>query len=931
MTDPSIRLDRSVLGPVDHSQIVIGDNNTVVSTAERAPVRVRSPQRRAGAERLLFGIATDHHATDRPLTWLRPDAGVLPVQPRPEDADLLDWCLGDSPLRVRLVCGRGGQGKTTSAMQLVRTLRGRKHLAGFLDLTFSQADGAESYSARVRWAEIEAALTSRPAQRSTTLLVVDYAENEPLSLRRLLTLMRNAPSVRVLLLSRSEGNWWPELLADPAWSPLIEAEPVRFGSLTTHLPGDRLGHVHADAVRRFAERMPGGPAPATADTVPDFATTLDLYADALLRVLDAAAVERGEQAVRSAGGDPISDLLAHESRHVRSVLADQQVEMSPHDRDLVLAAPFLVPAATLDDAVRLLRALDLEGEHDEASCRRVAKVLGRLYPGEATVWTAPRPDRLPDSHLLGLADRAASDRDWTDLVSRLCGTDDRDLAEHVFKVMLRCLSTPGGEHRFASGARRFEAALDTLVRTSPKGYLLPALLLRPGAFTDAIEAALTGDLLTTRDVAAIEVALAGLGFSTSRVPDVVHLAHRLVQDTAVQPGAAPEAVSMHAWMLGVYAVRLTRSGQRDRSVPPAERAADLYQGLAETDPETYEPSLATSLGNLATCMGEAGQEERAVVPARRSVEIRERLAASDPETHLPSLAIALNTLASCLGAMGQHDTAITLTRRSVEIREQLADVDPELHLPLLATALTNLVGRLAEAGELGQSLAPAAQAVEIFEELADGAPDAYLPDLATTLINSSISLNSADQPTLALVHAERAADICRQLADVNPDAYLPDLATALINLPSLLAKAGRHEQALADAQRAVDILERLAESSPDAYLRRLARSLNNLANRLGSLEQHDAALESAQRAVEILSRLAQVNPDVHLHDLATALVNLASMQHELGRREEALFSARHSLDIHRRLNGTNHPGIANSFEVLDLLLAELGEFDEPPS
>ncbi|QTR01276.1 hypothetical protein J7S33_17550, partial [Saccharothrix algeriensis] len=68
--------------------------------------------------------------------------------------------------------------------------------------------------------ELAAALGSGPVRRGQALLVVDYAENEPLVVRRLLGLVRDVPSVRVLLLSRGEGDWWSGLVSDPAWSRL---------------------------------------------------------------------------------------------------------------------------------------------------------------------------------------------------------------------------------------------------------------------------------------------------------------------------------------------------------------------------------------------------------------------------------------------------------------------------------------------------------------------------------------------------------------------------------------------------------------------------------------------------------------------------------------------------------------------------------------
>src|SRR4051794_2151838 len=116
---PADRAERSVIGQIKNSTIITGDHVTV--TSERVPepaIRVRRPWRRSAVERLLFGLRIVP-VVDRPLTWLRPDAGVVPVQPRPEVDELLRWCVDEGVGRVRLVCGRGGQGKTTVARLMI--------------------------------------------------------------------------------------------------------------------------------------------------------------------------------------------------------------------------------------------------------------------------------------------------------------------------------------------------------------------------------------------------------------------------------------------------------------------------------------------------------------------------------------------------------------------------------------------------------------------------------------------------------------------------------------------------------------------------------------------------------------------------------------------------------------------------------------------
>jgi len=608
VTGPAARADRAVLGDVAHSLVITGDRNRVVVSltgSDLPPVRVRRPRRRSRAERLLFGAVGAVGAGDRPLLWLRPDAGVIRVRPRAEDAALRAWC-DDGASRVRLVCGRGGQGKTTTARRLVADLRAEGWLAGFADLSGVTSDEVGSEPVRRRWAELAAAMGSRPVRRGRVLLVVDYAEDEPLALRRLLGLVRDAPSVRLLLLSRTEGDWWPALVADPAWSRLVDPGVVPLRSITDDLTPAEVGEVWVDAVRRFAARLGVEVAPTAPDRA--FATTLDLYADALLRVLGADAAD--------AGGDPVRGLLAHELRHVRAVLDEQRVPVRPGDQALALLAPFLAPAARVEEAAGALGALGVVADPDPAVLRRAARALGRLYPdvhdgdpGRAVgVWAPPRPDRLPDTHVLVVAAQAPSDEDWAGLVLGLCGGDDVGRAARVVRVLARCLTTPGAPEHHPDGLRRVALAVDRLVREHPKGYALPVVVLLPGRFTPALAAALAG--LTTAEVAAIDRAVRAFGPSTRRAADAVLLSRRLARDTAPVPGADHAALGRHAGELHRLATDLSGAGQRQEAYAAARRAVEVYRGLVVAGREEHLPDLTAALSGLAGRLSEGGPAGR---------------------------------------------------------------------------------------------------------------------------------------------------------------------------------------------------------------------------------------------------------------------------------------------------------------------------------
>jgi hypothetical protein len=110
-----------------------------------------------------------------------------------------------------------------------------------------------------------------------------------------------AVPVRILLLARDEPDWWRDLadLAEPGW---VEPQPLALRPLPEALAVGRRGVAEVtrtlwtDAIEAFTARavqdhllaeMPP-PGQLTASPPAAFATTLDLYADALLRVLEHA-------------------------------------------------------------------------------------------------------------------------------------------------------------------------------------------------------------------------------------------------------------------------------------------------------------------------------------------------------------------------------------------------------------------------------------------------------------------------------------------------------------------------------------------------------------------------------------------------------------------------------------------------------------------
>src|SRR5258708_10933762 len=131
--------------------------------------------------------------------YLRPEARVVSFWPRAELDDLAGWVISPEHVAVSLVTGEAGSGKTRLALRL--------------------ADQVSEHGWRTRWVRSrteEGAVRAVREAGAPVLLVVDYAETRT-SLSALLAGAvggtGGGPAMRVLLLARSAGEWWQQLIS----------------------------------------------------------------------------------------------------------------------------------------------------------------------------------------------------------------------------------------------------------------------------------------------------------------------------------------------------------------------------------------------------------------------------------------------------------------------------------------------------------------------------------------------------------------------------------------------------------------------------------------------------------------------------------------------------------------------------------------------
>ena len=317
--------------------------------------------------------------------YLWPEEAVVPFRVRPELDELMAWCVTGGHAAMRLVTGTAGAGKTRLARQLTEELAAN----GWQPLPVPREPRID-------------AIEAVQAMGQPSLLVVDYAETRSGLANMLngLAADQDGPDLRVLLLARSAGEWWQQLLAsaEREATSLLEAHtPVTLGPV---LAAGGPQELFDEAVTAFAQKMNVARPTATLTLTETDPVVLVVHAAALLAVVDSATgTQPQDQAV--SGQQVIEALLGHEARYWVRTAAGRGLDLDVSVLRLAVALGCMIGADSEAAAMALLaRIPDLDSAERRG---RVARLLHDLYPvlGEKDAqegeWLGPlRPDRLAE-------------------------------------------------------------------------------------------------------------------------------------------------------------------------------------------------------------------------------------------------------------------------------------------------------------------------------------------------------------------------------------------------------------------------------------------------------------------------------------------------------------------------------------------------------
>jgi tetratricopeptide (TPR) repeat protein len=794
-----------------------------------------------------------------PAGWLRPDRAVVEFTGRETElAQLRAWCKPEGTGQVRVLIGAGGVGKTRLALQVAAEWEAR---------------GTE-WRLVAAGEEAGAVAAARGVTSGPVLLIIDYAETRG-GLPKLLRAVFGDPGIiRVLLVARSLGEWWEQL---------VEESPEAIGQMLSAAPPIRLG---APVTTDFSD------AELVTAAVPYFCRVLEVEqtgqiefelpaARVPILVLHTAALvavlrfQSGPAASPPmvVGPGVLDVLLIHEARYWRRTARAAGLPARGPLVKPVVAAAVLIGAGSLTETAKMVTRVPALAEISVEQQDLWARWLYDLYPaGIDGKLGSLQPDLLAETHVVR---QLASAPD----LARSCLRDlTKEQAEHALTVLARAWAHHDDTQRLITEA----------LSAAPEELAVPAITVAVET-NPALGSLLQRALTSTMPAPAVLESIGdALPFPSLALAETAATVNRRLVDLA--EGDPPRRANH---LIGL-SNSLGALGRRDEALAAIEEAVTIYRQLAADQPDVFRPGLARSLNVQATQLAYLASRGEALAAIEEAVAIYRELAAARPDLFRPSLARSLNIQSTRLAYLGRHEEAIVVIEEAVTIRRELAAARPDAYRPDLAASLNNQSLRLADLGRQDEALAVIEEAITIRRELAAARPDAFLLVLAASLNNQSNYLAYLGRREEALAAMEEAVTIRRERA------ALPSWAASLNNLSRQLADLGRREEALGAIEEAITIRRELAAERPVAFRPDLASSLNNLSHQLTDLGRQEEALAVIEEAITIRRELAAERPAVFRPRLASSLNVLADALSALGRERDAAAARAEAKALNRR-------------------------------
>jgi tetratricopeptide (TPR) repeat protein len=617
---------------------------------------------------------------------------------------------------------------------------------------------------------------------SSALFVLDYAETRPSDIVRLIALLRasSLAKARLLLLARSDGDWWTSLLlkSPELESILTSSLPMKLGTLNT--PGVA-SQIYKAALRAFSNSL-GTLEPQVArhrqfsvDSSP-----LELQTIALLDVLDASG------AISPDLSQPPSErLLNHERRYFKNAVSTDGIEgMDTVDLDRVLAIMTLLGAESEAEALENIERL---GCHlKSTSAKKLVRLLRRLYSSPGRYFSGLRPDIIAEELISQVVEGSGHYSEATGFpVDMVRGASSSQL-ERAFTVL-------GNAARYGHVRAALVAILAGLSDRVAEAALRVATRLRsPEPLVDAFKIGLTSKkhsrerlLSLLKEIPDETVALADVAADLCKV---------LVQMDDSEANGTPDSIETARFLIDA-SNRFSDVGRLNDAIETVRKGIEIQKGLQQTNSVRLE--LGAMLSNLSNRLWDAGHVDAALEPAKESVALFKGI---DGEVvkelrYRKFFAAATSNLAFRLADVGQFELGLRAAREAVTKFNSLSEIRERFVESGAASAMNNLVCLLNATGDFCDAIDIAKECMDRRRRQVSQDRDRFLPFFARAINNAAISYLGCGDQEGALELAHECFELLLILSENKP-VFTRDLSISGLNLAAIHASCGSDELAV---------------------------------------------------------------------------------------------------------------------------------------
>jgi len=824
-----------------------------------------------------------------------------------EKEKILEWAWGKdrkpetTKVKIMLISGPGGAGKSRLAAEVVSTLIEKENWSGGFPLRFRQGDSP-----------------TFDGSRKGVAIIIDYPEEDKDRVKQILSAAYNNADyikpIRLILTSREDSKAWREMLEEndlPRFEETSLAEkknPKDLESLPkANLEGDEALALAQDVATKYAERL-GYPEQtfsgieAWLNRKASHCLPLNILAASVHAVLDP------QTAFKLDGNEVLIALAKHERKRVR-FYSNREFKDKYILEKLLALSLFTNPGLTRS-TVQALGDIDIcNGKNGEALWESVKNtpywikksIIEGKEKQEAHLERL-EPDIVASAFLfLAMLEETPSPNLPTWLVP-------------VVKQAKECFAHILGRIAYdvsifdESLSGKIEQAAIEMVERSPETttHLKTLVYQRVSTFCAELALVLCKKLIYSENEAhSLSVIFnnqADLLFRLGRFEEALYAATKAVLHIEELAKKCPQnylynlAIALHT-----KANMLSKVGRNDEALITIERSIKIFLNTTDEKKNVFYLELSSVFHSFSTLLSKVGRNSDSLLAINKSISIREQLIKLNTNKFQFELAESLNFQSTILSDLGRDLDALAAIEKAIELYSQLAHEGPDTFLSSLASSLNNQANILSYLGKQEEALMAIEDAVAIRRHLGNARPNAFLTQLGISLCTRASILSKMWGLDDALVSVKEAVSIFNEFSELFPEVFLHELASSLFLQMTILSNLGQKEEALASVENAVDIRRQITKTSDKKSQLNLAHAMYGQSNRLFELNRHEEALVVMEEALPICRRLATENTEAYLLNQATFLDKMSSILSALEKHEEEILVAEEIIGIFRRL------------------------------